>query len=203
MAEEQSNKFVINYLTDEQYASALAAGTINDNDFYCTPDIEAGSGVSSESSIFYWDGLSSTANPDNIAFWQEIVDKSIEKDVYILAIEDYRKGPRIFSIKKGDVTTTTTNLCLDGLVYSINVQRNVNKGAYVQESYPSVELRFSQGVVTSVSAILSYGYTPQSMAYYLPSQGTDIAEYTPTYDYHPATKKYVDDAILGALGGSY
>lgn len=36
MAEEKLNKFVINYLTEEQYAAALEAGTLNDNDFYCT-----------------------------------------------------------------------------------------------------------------------------------------------------------------------
>lgn len=36
MAEEKLNKFVINYLTEEQYAAALKAGTLNDNDFYCT-----------------------------------------------------------------------------------------------------------------------------------------------------------------------
>lgn len=36
MAEEKLNNFIINYLTEEQYAAALEAGTINDNDFYCT-----------------------------------------------------------------------------------------------------------------------------------------------------------------------
>ena len=36
MAESNLNKFVINYLTEEQYKEALAAGTLNDNDFYCT-----------------------------------------------------------------------------------------------------------------------------------------------------------------------
>lgn len=39
MAEEKINKFVINYLTEEQYAAALEAGTLNNNDFYCTSDI--------------------------------------------------------------------------------------------------------------------------------------------------------------------
>lgn len=38
MAESNLNKFVINYLTEEQYQEALAAGTLNDNDFYCTAD---------------------------------------------------------------------------------------------------------------------------------------------------------------------
>lgn len=36
MAEENLNKFTINYLTEEQYAAAREAGTLNDNDFYCT-----------------------------------------------------------------------------------------------------------------------------------------------------------------------
>lgn len=38
MAEKNLNKFTINYLTEEQYAGALAAGTLNDNDFYCTSE---------------------------------------------------------------------------------------------------------------------------------------------------------------------
>lgn len=38
MAEEKLGKFIINYLTEEQYAAAQAAGTLNDNDFYCTVD---------------------------------------------------------------------------------------------------------------------------------------------------------------------
>lgn len=36
MAEKNLNKFTINYLTEEQYAAAREAGTLNDNDFYCT-----------------------------------------------------------------------------------------------------------------------------------------------------------------------
>ena len=38
MTEENLNKFTINYLSEEQYTAALAAGTLNDNDFYCTSD---------------------------------------------------------------------------------------------------------------------------------------------------------------------
>lgn len=38
MAEEKLNKFVIHYLTEEQYAAALEAGQINENDFYCTSE---------------------------------------------------------------------------------------------------------------------------------------------------------------------
>lgn len=38
MAESNLSKFVINYLTEEQYQEALAAGTLNDDDFYCTAD---------------------------------------------------------------------------------------------------------------------------------------------------------------------
>lgn len=37
MAEEKLNKFIINYLTEEQYIAAQQAGLLNDNDFYCTP----------------------------------------------------------------------------------------------------------------------------------------------------------------------
>lgn len=38
MIEEKLGKFVVNYLTEEQYNAALQAGTLNDNDFYCTSD---------------------------------------------------------------------------------------------------------------------------------------------------------------------
>lgn len=38
MTEEKLGKFIINYLTEKQYAEAQAAGTLNDNDFYCTID---------------------------------------------------------------------------------------------------------------------------------------------------------------------
>ena len=39
MAELNLTKFVINYLTEEQYQEALAAGLLNDNDLYCTQDV--------------------------------------------------------------------------------------------------------------------------------------------------------------------
>lgn len=69
-------------------------------------------------------------------------------------------------------------------------------------SFYNIRINYSNRVITDVRKT-----SPSINDYYKPLTVTNTKAFTPTGDYHPATKKYVDDAIASAitdaLGGSY
>lgn len=66
-----------------------------------------------------------------------------------------------------------------------------------------IKLTVKNGNVTVVSNVTVFQSNNNSNNSSIPVLGTNnLASYTPTSDYHPATKKYVDDAIAAAGTGS-
>lgn len=102
--------------------------------------------------------------------------------------------------------TTTNNGYLR--VKFADVGRDLSSGSkasYTSLYTKSVMITITNGIATTIdvdstlnTGILNrYGYN-----YHFGGLSTDNAEaYTPTADYHPATKKYVDDTVAGAGGG--
>ena len=83
-------------------------------------------------------------------------------------------------------------------------------GTYIQNqvAYYYFRITISTGVVSSIGSITVSQSNNNTLNTNIPVLGTNnITSYTPTGDYNPATKKYVDDAITTAitttLGGSY
>ena len=62
----------------------------------------------------------------------------------------------------------------------------------------NVVITYNNHIVTKVSSLTSNSISSYK---YLPTNDTSITSYTPTYDYHPATKKYVDQQV--SSGGGY
>lgn len=62
-----------------------------------------------------------------------------------------------------------------------------------------IYLKYENGVYSAVDDFKSY-FMSRMYEDYLALNNSK--SYTPTNDYHPATKKYVDDAVAGASGGS-
>ena len=78
----------------------------------------------------------------------------------------------------------------------------INYGVAFRTYRMAINIVWNADTITSLNRVR---LIKDDMANYL--SNTNIAEYTPTSDYNPATKKYVDDsiasAITNAIGGSY
>lgn len=141
--------------------------------------------------IFYWDGKSSTTTPSNKELWKEILDKAKTKTVLVYSSNESstsRQNKAVFVINPSEVGTTTKSYY--GLASYSNDVTTSNSGAYYYVSYPKVTISYSGGSISSVGTL---GMENRNSSKFLPTDG--LNEYIPTKDYHPATKKYVDDLV--------
>ena len=141
--------------------------------------------------IFYWDGKSSTTTPYNKELWKEILDKAKTKTVLVYSSNESstsRQNKAVFVINPSDVGTTTKSYY--GLASYSNGVTTSNSGTYYYISYPKVTISYSGGSISSVGTL---GIENRNSSKFLPTNG--LNEYIPTKDYHPATKKYVDDLV--------
>lgn len=147
--------------------------------------------------IFYWDGKSSDTNPANIELWQKIINKAQEQTVMVFASHENRPSSKnllgFFILNPRSVTTVSTVENIEGSISYIRTSTPNQLGCYIQFTRITVELTLSSLQVTNVGTIATTTITAEKA--FLPTEGTSVTDYTPTHDYHPATKKYVDDAV--------
>lgn len=193
-------------LTQAELVKLQEEGKLEPGTEYLVWD-DQGSGWYDESftveGIYFWDGLSSADNEDNIGLWQEILDKSLERPVLVIgdrqndtAISRDCKG--IFVLDKKDLVNGThtfkgvvVNIDNDPLKETIDGKLET-VGNTLKFKQPQVEIVIENLEVKSVTRLKDVSVFSQA---YLPTNSTQITSYTPTHDYHPATKKYVDDLV--------
>lgn len=140
--------------------------------------------------IFYWDGKSSSDNPDNIQLWNNILTKHLEQDVliYTTAITGSRGGVAVLPKNK-------VNLSTDG-------QKNIDIGFIDVYSSKNSDVTYLSGkeiritltlVNRKVTVINKFNDISYTLGQYLETNYNYPTPYTPKYDGSPATKKYVDD----------
>jgi hypothetical protein len=150
---------------------------------------------------FYFDGSSNPNTEEKKALWQKIYDR--------WHIEG--KGSNLY-IFVGNNKWVLCDLTFVGN-YSISytpVPSNTNTQYFYAMSV-SGSVSFTNGVVSNINPYFLANYKrvkiPQeyntsapeyNMFYVLGTNNTKA--YTPTADYHPSTKKYVDDSISSAIG---
>lgn len=156
-----------------------------------------------EKEVFYWDGKSSTDNPDNIALWQEIVNRCLNENKSCLVFtqlpndtDSYKSNRGIFIIDN-QVLHSDYNV-IDGITeLSISMSISSSDGAGMEHKFIRAVVEMSESTVTNIEKV---AFSNRTTVYrFLPTNTNKITSYTPTYDYHPATKKYVDDTILNAI----
>lgn len=148
--------------------------------------------------VFYWDGLSSDDNPENIALWQKIYDESKEQTVMIFASNQTDSSiayKGIFIINNQSIPSNNRATTIKGTCSSItqSITGETNAGAYLVFCLPTINITVN--IDKKVTKVTKINYTTVISNKYLPADSTTIKNYTPTYDYHPATKKYVDDNV--------
>lgn len=158
--------------------------------------------------IFYWDGKSSDDNPNNIELWQKIINKAQGQTVLVYAsneekitsvypttvytLEDYRG---IFMLNPKTVQSKINNsLNLLGQTYLKSKNPYTNSGPIEHMLiYPGVIIDFEENT-NEVSKVYEISNQTQGWTT-LPTESEQVTAYEPTYDYHPATKKYVDESL--------
>lgn len=148
------------------------------------------------SNLFFWDGKSGTSNTENITLWQDIVDTAQNSEEPVLVIsrkQDNTSGyDLILTLSKNTITSSTASITLLGYISDIKKSTNATSGDTVSYTRGKVTLTLSSSTVTAVSDI---GIETQTSTAYLPTNATSVTGYTPSHNYHPATKKYVDDKV--------
>lgn len=152
--------------------------------------------------IYSWDGQSSSTNPDNIALWQEIINKAKEGTSDILVITHGASSYQhfLFVINEkclGSKMSTFKSVVSDaGTSYSTNSAKETTGVDYYSDKGQVTIQHDANYVVSNVSDVSE---NTTRLGGYLPTNNTKITNWTPTYDYHPATKKYVDTKISSEL----
>lgn len=146
--------------------------------------------------IYNWDFKSSSENPDNLTMFQEIVDKHYEGKNIIIIGKHSTYGIVTFELKPTDTPGSSSSyrafqLYSNYIISMVNYNNNGYTKINHQQAICSVKIGTSDTIVTEVSrssAQTSKGnYIDTSVAY--------NSAFVPTQDYHPATKKYVDDKV--------
>lgn len=154
------------------------------------------SGSSGDERIFYWDGQSSDANPNNIELWQKVVDKSQKSEFVVVISKDYSSSSdinkAIFILNDKTITSSTTSKKINSFM-SYGATISDANGVGFNNYMPSTQITLSNLKVTSVQKLSTYDIG--ASYHYLPTNSNKVTSYEPTYDYHPASKKYVDDAV--------
>lgn len=158
--------------------------------------------------VVHFDGKSSTDNPNNLVLWQKILTSCLSENPTTTAvISDCQSNQTsvIFLADPDNVLSTEVQTQVFR-IYSIPRKERYfldpTKGSAIgfDKCYVEITVDESYETVTSVSEII---YTTSQSNRFLPTDSTAVKSYTPTYDYHPATKKYVDDKQSdGILTGS-
>lgn len=150
---------------------------------------------SGKTQVFSWDGQSSSSNSANLALWQEIYNASREDSVVVVPTysNSNNRGNLIFGVNSYTLKPNTSNSIRTPLV-SIGFQGGQTTGNYNVFYYYYVTVQVdSNGNVTSVGSMSSSSVSTDSFLSTRANPGAN--EFVPTLDYHPATKKYVDDKV--------
>lgn len=150
---------------------------------------------SGKTQVFSWDGTSSSSNSANLALWQEIYNASREDSVVVVPTysNSNNRGNLVFGVNSYTLKPNTSNSIRTPLV-SIGFQGGQTTGNYNVFYYYYVTVQVdSNGNVTSVGSMSSSSVSTDSFLSTRANPGAN--EFVPTLDYHPATKKYVDDKV--------
>lgn len=158
----------------------------------CKKDTKASDSIKA----FCWDGKSSSVNASNLSLWQQIVDYACENGFTLVYIKssDY-SNPVTFHIH--DITVGSNQKKFYGNVINLGSKNSEASGSSVTATSHVVTIKYtvsgSKITVTEVSGASISSVTGSPTDLYLPTNLKSVKSFTPTYDYHPATKKYVDD----------
>lgn len=146
--------------------------------------------------IFHWDGKSSTANPNNIQLWNNILTKHLEQDVLIYTGGNGSTSDAAAVLPKNKVNLSTDGQKIIDIGYIGSRMSHNSSTTFINGQSIRITLTITNGKVTSINTVGNIGYT---LGEYLHANYNYREPYMPKYDSSPATKKYVDDNSYNAI----
>ena len=183
---------------DNSIEAQIQTGSIEETDLAQGLQDKINATISLEDyGIFRWDGKSTTENPDNLTMWQKALDYGENSTAMVLC-----KAPDGSAYKKNGIILINsmvresvkgkTNYTI-GSSYPINFESRITNNLGSHEIWNDIRLSITVSEDYQVQSATKSSNWDYSSPYFLPTNSTSIINYTPTYEYHPATKKYVDD----------
>lgn len=147
--------------------------------------------------VYTWNGV---GDADGLKIWKDAFETSKTKNAVIIVADKndkYDSKDGIFIIPKGmGDTITSSNKTLYG--NSLTAQTAYLSGIYgdtIRKYYLTVQITWST-VQKCPSSISNVTRVNNDLPSYLSTRDNEFADvFQPTQDYHPATKKYVDDKV--------
>lgn len=146
--------------------------------------------------IFHWDGKSSTANPNNIQLWNNILTKHLEQDVLIYTGGNGSTSDAAAVLPKNKVNLSTDGQKIIDIGYIGSRMSHSSSTTFINGQSIKITLTITNGKVTSINTVGNIDYT---LGEYLHANYNYREPYMPKYDSSPATKKYVDDNSYNAI----
>lgn len=151
-----------------------------------------------EFGIYYWDGVAGTSSDYFVnRLWQSIIDDSLTRGVFVIAPAASYARATIYYIPQNYFNANTTEIYIHGPADSMTSSNSASLGVGLTPTLSIAKLTLSNLTFVSIDAAYS-GTSSLSNYRFLPTSGELVTSYTPTGDYHPATKKYVDDGFTDA-----
>lgn len=211
LAQESSARQKQDSLLEEEIAGKLAPANIKSGDGINLE--QDGMDVTISSNIYYynWGPLSKTSDTseEGKAFWTSIYNKCLagEHPIVITTVEQFPTDPvSQYTVQLIGVPTALTEeetSSYEMAYKTAPVQYTANNGSFRWYQL-CLEFTVRDGVVTQIGKsqfqdlplLLDFQTSPyRGYPNNLALSTGNTREFTPTQDYHPATKKYVDDQI--------
>ena len=162
--------------------------------------------INSKSTVYKWNGKSSSTTPSNLALFQKALNDIKNGCAPLISVDynnnefaDSKKGTILAfpDLSNVDLSTYKGTIYIYGISQTSNLNSaNTTLALGLTSDRPQMSISVSKGTVVSVSDMIYYSTAYSKGGNYLRCDNT--AEYEPTSDYNPATKKYVDDAVANA-----
>ena len=162
--------------------------------------------VNSKSTVYKWNGKASSTTPSNLALFQKALNDIKNGCTPLISVDynnngfaDSKKGTILAfpNLSNVDLSTYKGTIYIYGISQTSTLNSTKTTLALgLNSDRPQMSISVSEGTVVSVSDIIYYNTAYSKGGDYLRCDNT--AEYEPTSDYNPATKKYVDDSVANA-----
>lgn len=149
--------------------------------------------VDLEDNLIQWNGKSSDTDPESINIWQYIYEITRSKQVTVSFRQNAGQiSNYILVVNKDSLKDNKTNPFRTEIKYYETYPADGGIGSQLSLFYITVNITISNSKVTSV--VVS-SVTDNLAPYLTTGNFGDGFNFVPTLNYHPATKKYVDDNV--------
>lgn len=205
-----SKQYVKLDLVDYQGSSYIAIkntkGNIPTNENYWMLNSSKGDTGSGAEGIYYWNGQSSDDCLDNINLFNDIFNYVITNNKPAIILADVVNIGQdlencVFTIQPSMLNNFNAGITkkewINSSVIELNTQLKSKGNCIATQKYGFSVSYENKNIIKVESIRMRTSYNSNT---FLPTNNENVTDYEPSYNYHPATKKYVDENIKKSTG---